>query len=175
LWFQANCHTLQSLIMNQPVPSPTILIVDDNAMVRSWLSELLEKYNLLKAGSGEDALEQLIRNPGVKLDLLISDFQLPGWTGYETLQRIRKIFPRTKSILISGTHKDQLDKYTGNQGFDRSMPKPLSNTDLETTVEELLSKKDDFVDTKPLNNNSSTQQIQLPKELLFRLPPNSHS
>jgi two-component system sensor histidine kinase BarA len=171
LWDSMNSTRMLQL---NPDPSSTytILIVDDNALIRSLLSDLLAKYHLIKASSGEDALELLIKEPACKIDLLITDFELPGWSGIETLQRVKIICPNAKSILISGSHLGELKQFTSG-GFDRALPKPVSNSELESTVEELLGEKA----TDPLKKviTPSTQQIQLPKSLLLRFSPDAHS
>ena len=60
----------------------TILVVDDDATILKFVSELLVeyKYNVLTASSGKEALEQS-RDCKGEIHLLLSDFEMPGMNG----------------------------------------------------------------------------------------------
>lgn len=79
----------------------TILIVDDEAPIRTSLRGILEdeNYLVLEASSGEDALEQ-IKNPEISAILL--DIWMQGIDGIETLRRIRQQTPDIPVVMMSG-------------------------------------------------------------------------
>lgn len=72
-----------------PRPGPTILIVEDEEVIREMLGHVLrdEGYRVLCAGQGEEALDLLRREA---VDLLLLDLMLPGLDGYGVLEAIGK-------------------------------------------------------------------------------------
>ena len=84
--------------------SLTVLIVDDEPGIRRSLGDALseEGYTVLKAESGEQALE-LLQNPDSDaLHLVFLDVWLPGMDGLETLGQIRTLRPDLPVVMISG-------------------------------------------------------------------------
>jgi DNA-binding NtrC family response regulator len=81
------------------VSTATILIVDDEALVRWSLRERLSKdnYDLLEAGTGTEAMAQL--TPDV--DLVLLDVRLPDDDGISVLRRIKEQSPETLVILMT--------------------------------------------------------------------------
>lgn len=72
-----------------PPPRPRrVLVADDCPVVRGQLRGLLEEegYQVLEAGDGEEALEKIWQGP---VDLVVTDFEMPGLDGIEVLERIR--------------------------------------------------------------------------------------
>ena len=78
----------------------TILIVDDEPLIRDTLTEYLaqEGHRVTACGSGEQALELAVRQP---FDVALCDVQLPGIDGIEVLERLLKISPQTFVLLIT--------------------------------------------------------------------------
>ncbi|HQU85839.1 MAG TPA: EAL domain-containing protein [Pyrinomonadaceae bacterium] len=77
-----------------------ILIIDDEAMVRNVLSELLcDKYACFSASSAEEALE-VIQNK--TFNLIISDIDLGGLSGIDIIPKIHEVSPETVVVMISG-------------------------------------------------------------------------
>ena len=72
------------------VSVPTVLVVDDSAMMRKTLTLTLKKvgYQVLQARDGQEALELLLQNPAV--DLIVSDLEMPRLNGFEFLNELRK-------------------------------------------------------------------------------------
>lgn len=81
--------------------SAAILIVDDEAAIRNSLSRYfrLKGYEVETAENGLDALDKLAARPW---QVVISDIMMPKMTGVELLRRIRREYPMTRVIMITG-------------------------------------------------------------------------
>jgi signal transduction histidine kinase/ActR/RegA family two-component response regulator len=80
----------------------TVLLVDDDALGRMGTAMALRElgYDVHEAGSGEEALAVLKRNSAV--DLVITDYAMPGMTGAELARLLQDQHPRTKVMMITG-------------------------------------------------------------------------
>jgi len=78
-----------------------IIVIDDEEDVRNVLKEVLERagFDVEIAANGDDGLD-LLSNKGA--DVVITDIIMPGKNGVETVHDIRKNFPNTRVIVISG-------------------------------------------------------------------------
>jgi CheY-like chemotaxis protein len=79
-----------------------ILVADDDQMVRDTLvRELQERgYSVLQASDGLSALESLDKGAGV--DLLITDYSMPGMNGLVLAEEVRRRQPRMPVLLLTG-------------------------------------------------------------------------
>jgi two-component system cell cycle sensor histidine kinase/response regulator CckA len=120
--------------------SGTILIVEDEAMVRTVAERALVRhgYNVLVAENGEAALEILGREE--KIDLMISDVVMPTMDGPTTAREARKGHPELPILFISGYAEEQLRKSIDvpNVSF---LAKPFSVQQLAETVREVLDRE----------------------------------
>jgi len=83
----------------QPV---RILIVDDSAVIRRLLGDLLaSEPEIVVAGTAANGSQALARIPEVKPDLITLDIEMPGMDGLETLVEIRKLYPKLPVIMFS--------------------------------------------------------------------------
>ena len=78
----------------------TILVVDDDEMMRSFLSTILreEGYAVEEAGSGKQALENLHRS---EFDLVVTDLRMPDLSGVEVIREGRKVRPDARWIIVT--------------------------------------------------------------------------
>jgi CheY-like chemotaxis protein len=81
----------------------TVLVVDDDPMMLEVLSRVLqrENFDLIVAGGGPEALDKLQRHGG-HLDLLITDFLMPGMHGRDLAERVRVRFPEVRVLYQTG-------------------------------------------------------------------------
>ena len=88
--------------MKTPAPSyPNILLVDDNRdglLVRRTLLEEL-RYRVSVARNGEEGLKLF---ESASFDVVVTDYRMPRMNGAELIQRIRKLNPNARIILLSG-------------------------------------------------------------------------
>lgn len=89
-----------------PVLPATMLIVDDLEENREILCRFLQSkgYRVLEAGSGEEAL-RLVESD--RIDLVVLDVMMPGLSGTEVLERLRRRYEPTRLPVIMATAKDR--------------------------------------------------------------------
>jgi two-component system, cell cycle sensor histidine kinase and response regulator CckA len=90
-----------------PSGSETILVVEDEEMVRQLACEALQRkgYTVLEAATGEKALQICQQNEG-KIHLMLTDVVMPGMNGRELATRVALIRPETKVLYMSGYAED---------------------------------------------------------------------
>jgi CheY-like chemotaxis protein len=121
------------------MPVPRILLVDDQRdilkLLHSTLNTLAHEMDIFEAPSGEEALLEASRN---KVDLLVSDYRLPGITGVELMHKIRVKYPDVRVILVTGMTDRKARDEILNAGAVAVFDKPISLTDFLDTVERAL-------------------------------------
>ena len=120
----------------------TILLAEDDAVVRALMKEVLEQsgYTVIEAADGEDAIGVFARNRD-RVRLLILDVIMPKKNGKEAYEEIRKNCPDVKVIFSSGYTADILYKKRVLDGEFKLISKPVSPTDLLRQVRETLDKE----------------------------------
>jgi two-component system, cell cycle sensor histidine kinase and response regulator CckA len=81
----------------------TILLVEDEEMVRSLMCEVLERegYRVLACSHPAEGIEESKRYCG-KIDLLLTDVVMPGMNGREMADRIHETLPQLRVVFMSG-------------------------------------------------------------------------
>jgi nitrogen-specific signal transduction histidine kinase len=116
----------------------TILLVEDNEMVRSLVFALLNSsgYRVLVASGPKEAL-QLAR--GERIDLLLTDVVMPDMTGPQLYEELLKKHPESKVLYMSGyTNNVIVHHATLNEGVN-FIQKPFAVKDLAHKIESILS------------------------------------
>lgn len=115
-----------------------ILVLEDEENIRSFVVINLKRagYETIEAGTGEEALSQLKRNPDVRVALL--DIMLPDIDGFEVCRRIRAMDNRIGIIMLTA-RTQEMDKVTGLMtGADDYVTKPFSPAELTARVDALI-------------------------------------
>jgi CheY-like chemotaxis protein len=100
-----------------PNTGTRLLIVDDEPSIRTSLSLVLTEigYSVRTAGDGLSALAELRREVP---DILVSDLNMPGMSGFELLSVVRRRFPVIKTIAMSGAFRgDEVPSGLAADGF----------------------------------------------------------
>jgi DNA-binding NtrC family response regulator len=117
----------------------TILLVEDETMLRELAREVLQgyKYRVIEAGSGVEALRKWDEHNG-QIDLLISDMVMPeGLNGKELAEQLQRRKPTLPVILSSGYSAESLGKELG-EGSLAFLPKPFLPQQLAQLVRHCL-------------------------------------
>ncbi len=116
-------------LATEPIPlahSATlrVLIVDDEASVRKVMAAVLAQPSLTceTAASGEEALRVLETH---RIDAVISDLQMPGMSGMELLAKVRRIYPQTVFLMVTGVDDIRVGIEAMRQGADDYLVKPF--------------------------------------------------
>jgi DNA-binding response OmpR family regulator len=120
---------------------PLILLADDNEEILEFLEhELNEKYTVIKALNGQEALELLKENA---VQLLISDVVMPVMDGFELCKIIKTNFEHSHIPVILLTAKNTLQaKIEGLElGADAYIEKPFSPEYLQVQISNLLTNR----------------------------------
>jgi signal transduction histidine kinase/class 3 adenylate cyclase/ActR/RegA family two-component response regulator len=132
---------------------PQILVVDDNADVRTYISSILRKkgYRLCSARNGEEGYQvALARYPR----LIISDLMMPKVSGLDMIAKIRqhKELQGTPVILLTAK-ADEASRIEGAEmGADAYLSKPFNDRELLAEVRNLLALKANEDKVKQLNH-----------------------
>ena len=121
----------------------TILVVEDDADLRAYVSELLRdlNYRVVVASSAQAALTILLQEEP-KVDLVLTDVVMPGINGREMGRRAQQIRPGIKILYMTGysrnavVHQGRLD-----EGVEL-LEKPISQAKLALRVREMLDRLD---------------------------------
>lgn len=122
----------------------TILIVEDNAIVRDILRQVLQAhgYTILEAIDGLDGIEQYTRHLG-SVDMVICDVIMPKKSGKDVHDAIRTINPGVKILFTSGYTADIIGKKgVLNDGL-QFIRKPLSPPELLRKVREVIEQSNE--------------------------------
>ena len=130
----------------------TILVVDDEPNILEVTEEMLQSmgYNVLTATNGHDAVA-LFEKTGRKIDLTILDMIMPGLSGGETYDCIKKIRPETKILLSSGYSIKGAAQTILDRGCDGFIQKPYNIEKLSEKLKAVLEGKESGVPNPLLN------------------------
>ncbi len=121
---------------------PTILLVEDEDLLRNGVQEMLElhDFHVIGAGDGLEALEWLEE---AHVDLVITDLVMPHMDGVDFVRRLREKRPTLPVIVVSGSSKSVMDRYGIHTldipGANASLSKPFKSADLIQQVQRLLA------------------------------------
>lgn len=114
-----------------------VLILEDETSIRSFVVINLRRagYEAIEASTGEEALEQLKRNPDT--GVAIFDINLPGMDGFEVCRTVRAT-NKTIGIIMLTARTQEMDKVTGLMtGADDYVTKPFSPAELTARIDAL--------------------------------------
>jgi len=120
---------------------PSVLIVDDQPLVLGVVQEILTRgpYQVFSASSAEAALKLM---EDEIIDVVISDERMPGMQGSEFLAIVRRRFPKTVRIILTGHASVDTAIRAINEGeIYRLLTKPVSSRDLYKAIDDGLENR----------------------------------
>lgn len=151
-----------------------ILIIDDDKTLLSFLSEFLnDKYDVVTANSGPDALRKAYsEHPKI----VILDVMMPGMDGWEVVARLREL--STIPIILLTGKTAEADKLRGfSMGIDDYVTKPFSFAELSARITAVLNRAqrrtgslDNVILIENLIIDLNRREVRLENELLNLTP-----
>lgn len=151
-----HCDVMQGYLVSRPLPveemtrflgtyvshhipsddlgSSTLLLVDDEPNILSSLKRLLrrENYQILSAGSGEEALLLLAQH---QVGVIVTDQRMPGMSGTELLAKVRTMHPKAVRVILSGyTGLDSLTEAINRGEIYKFITKPCDEAEFLETI-----------------------------------------
>jgi len=122
--------------------SQNLLLVEDDEGVRDFIVSALTSlgYEVKAVSSAEEAM-QLLNTANVKIDLVLTDVVMPGISGQELAEQIKKYFAKLPVIFISGYTDDHIAEH-GVLGLDiHFVQKPFSIMELSEKIQQVIKTK----------------------------------
>ena len=113
-----------------------ILIVDDEKPIRELLGIILGGHTCTKASSADEAVKL---SESRFFNLVILDVGLPGLSGIELCELMKKISPRTEILIISGNSEPEVAEQAIQKGAFGFILKPFDITGVRALVKEALN------------------------------------
>jgi len=133
--------TVQKLHNEDPHPShppATVLVVDDERVIRELCEKVLKEYRVLQAGNCAEALQICQKE---HCDLVLTDVMMPGGSGIDLLSQVKTLDPNAVVIIMTGFSQKEIILNALREGADDFINKPLNLLQLRTSVEKSLAKK----------------------------------
>jgi signal transduction histidine kinase/GGDEF domain-containing protein len=125
-----------------------ILVVDDEKEIREFLNKALSRlggYHVELAGSGEEGLQKIEKNP---FDLVLTDLKMPKMDGLQLIAEIAKLKPETLTMMMTGHGTIDSALEAMKHGASDYLMKPLNLDELMVRIRKVLDEKQRFVSLK---------------------------
>jgi DNA-binding NtrC family response regulator len=120
---------------------PSVLVVDDEPLIRETLAEFLagEGFAVAAAGTGEEAVERAGRS---RFDVAVCDINLPGLDGLEVLERLARISPETFVLLVTAYATVDTAVEAFQKGASDYLMKPIILDEVAGKIRRLLKQRE---------------------------------
>ena len=117
----------------------TILVVDDDAKVRTVAVNMLKKagFQIISAENGIKAID-VFQMRKESIDCVLLDFSMPEMNGIQTFLELKKIDPSIRGILSSGYNEREIANRYAMDGFSGFLQKPYQSQKLYKVLKEVL-------------------------------------
>ncbi len=122
----------------------TILVAEDSVATRKMLDKILTSvgYQVIVCRDGQEALEQVEQYNKGRIDLILSDVEMPRLNGFELLEKVRSLpaFKNTPIVMATSRTGDRHQQQAKRLGATEYLGKPIQPQQLIDTVAALLKK-----------------------------------
>ncbi len=143
------------LQLQQKIEGKTILVVDDEAVIRDLCAKVLKGYRVLQAEDGEAALRVM---DGERVDVVLTDVMMPRLNGLDLLKAVKDKDPNKAVIIMTGYAEKDIILRALKADADDFISKPINLLQLKTTIEKVLEKlalKEELVQLKRIDRLKS--------------------
>lgn len=150
-WFEIECPAIDNdrscETLRGTLPGKRILVIDDNAVNRKILSEMLGEWDVDAASvsSGAEGLAMLdaAASRNYAIDCVILDYQMPNMTGSEVLKRIRSSAAHAALpvVVLSSVDMAESDETFRSIGASAHLTKPVRSAVIRSTLEKVLASR----------------------------------
>jgi DNA-binding response OmpR family regulator len=140
----------------------TVLVVDDDEIIRDVLCELFNEEHLCHATA--TAEQALVLLETIEYDVAVVDISLPGMSGLELLGHMRQRWPKTPVIIITGIDYHQYVADLIRMGASDYLVKPFKLQDAEGKISAKMLKSEGWLDAVKESANRALQQDSSPEE-----------
>lgn len=141
----------------EPPKTETILIIEDESDIRSFVARVLELegYRVIETGDGSTGMQMLREN---QISLVLLDLRLPGPDGWSILREIKRdpVFSTTPVVVFTAIAESIQRRKTLRMGACSYLIKPLSSHLLSQTIAGILhnvSNRDTLTKNSTANDN----------------------
>lgn len=113
----------------------TVLIVDDEEIIRDFFARSLHEYRVLVASSGEEALDIIKEN---RPDLVLLDIKMPGIDGIETLKLIKQMDESIVVVMLSAYGTLETNLEAARLGAYTSIAKPFDSSYMDSVIKNAI-------------------------------------
>jgi CheY-like chemotaxis protein len=126
----------------------TVLLVDDEDVIIDVTDQMLANlgYRVLTARNGQEAL-QVYANSESRIDIVVLDLIMPGVSGSQTYDRLKRLDPAARVLFCSGYSIDVQAAAIFERGVDGFIQKPFGAVELTRKIREILER--DHPQTRP--------------------------
>lgn len=137
----AEAHDAESLLPPEVQMRGTVLVADDEPLIRKVLTSFLLRlgFETIAVGTGREALSIFQSRPG-EFAMVILDLNMPGISGEQAFRELRGMTPGTPVLMLSGYNHVETVTRLANRGAAAFLAKPFSFQEFRSTLQDILPK-----------------------------------
>lgn len=144
-----------------------IFIADDHKLVLDGLSFIVKSHSEFElVGTGENGKEALRFLENLKIDILMTDLDMPEMNGQELTKEVKKLYPQVKVLVLTMHDEKGVIKNLMNLGADGYILKNSDQNEMIRALETIRSGKKYFSSDVAMALNSEKEDSQSKSELI---------
>jgi CheY-like chemotaxis protein len=116
-----------------------VLIVDDSTTMRSIVRKILSASRYALEVSEADEGIAALKNIDRGVDLVLLDYNMPGFNGIETLTEIKRVAPQVNVVIMTSTEGNKLADQAEASGAAAFLRKPFYPTDIDGILDRIYT------------------------------------